>query len=325
MATLNMVDALNQALMEEMERDERVVVMGEDVGKNGGVFRVTVGLLERFGSDRVIDTPLAEAGIVGTAIGMAVYGLRPVAEIQFMGFIYYTLNQIITHAARLRNRTRGRFTVPMVVRTPYGTGIKALEHHSESTEALFTQIPGIKVVVPSTPKDAKGLLVSAIRDPDPVIFLEPTRIYRAIKEDVPKGLYTVPLGKARIVKEGDDVTVICWGAMVREVERAVEIAEREGIDMEIIDLRALSPLDIETIITSVTKTGRGVIIHEAPKTCGLGAEISALIQEKALLHLQAPVLRVTGFDITVPYPRAEDYYIPNPQRIMRGIREVMSF
>lgn len=322
MSELNMVEALNQALKEEMERDERMVVMGEDVGMDGGVFRVTVGLLERFGSNRVIDTPLAEAGIIGTAIGMAVYGLRPVVEIQFMGFIYYTLNQIINHAARLRNRTRGRFNVPMVVRTPYGGGIKALEHHSESTEALFTQIPGLKVVVPSTPKDAKGLLISAIRDPDPVIFLEPTRSYRAIREEVPPGPYTIPLGKARVVREGGDVTLICWGAMTRVVERAVE---ETGVDVEVIDLRTLLPLDIDTVITSVQKTGRVVVAHEAPKTCGFGAEIAALIQERALLHLQAPVIRVTGWDITVPLPKSEDYYIPSPERVLWGIKRVMEF
>lgn len=325
MAELNMVEALNQALKEEMERDEEIVVMGEDVGRDGGVFRVTLGLLERFGSNRVIDTPLAEAGIIGTAIGMAVYGVRPVVEIQFMGFIYYTLNQIICHAARIRNRTRGRFSVPMVVRTPYGGGIKALEHHSESTEALFTQIPGLKVVVPSTPRDAKGLLISAIRDPDPVIFLEPTRLYRAIREEVPAGPYTIPLGKARVVREGSDVTLICWGAMTRAVERAVDMAEEEGIGVEAIDLRTLIPLDIETVVTSVKKTGRVVIVHEAPKTCGFGGELSALINEKALLHLQAPVVRVTGWDITVPLPKSEDYYIPSPERVLWGIKRVMEF
>lgn len=325
MATLNMVGAINQTLQEEMERDQRVVVMGEDVGRNGGVFRVTAGLLDRFGPNRVIDTPLAEAAIIGTAIGMAVYGLRPVAEIQFMGFIYYTLNQIINNVARLRNRSRGRFTVPLVIRAPYGAGVKALEHHSESTEALFTQIPGIKVVVPSTPSDAKGLLISSISDPDPVVFLEPTRIYRAIKEEVQEGPYTVPLGKAKVVRSADDVTIICWGAMVRIIEKAGDDAEKEGIGVEIIDLRTLSPLDIDTIVISVKKTGRAIVVHEAPKTCGLGAEIVALINEKALFHLQAPVVRITGFDIAVPYPKAEDYYIPNPERVIKGIRKVMSF
>ncbi|MEK6589880.1 MAG: alpha-ketoacid dehydrogenase subunit beta [Nitrospinota bacterium] len=325
MAEMNMVDALNHALKEEMEKDDRVVIMGEDVGRDGGVFRVTVGLLDKFGSDRVIDTPLSESGIIGSAIGMAVYGLRPVAEIQFMGFIYYTMNHMINHAARIRNRSRGRFTVPMVIRTPYGAGIRAPEHHSESTEALFTHIPGIKVVVPSTPKEAKGLLISSIRDPDPVVFLEPTKLYRAIREEVPQGEYTVPLGKARIVRTGTNVTLICWGAMVRVAESAADEAEEEGISVEVIDMRTLLPLDIDAIITSVKKTGRVVVVHEAPKTCGLGGEITALIQEKALLHLQAPVARVTGFDITVPLPKSEDYYVPSPRRVFLGIRKVMTF
>ena len=325
MAVHNMIEAVNLALKEEMKRDDRVVVIGEDVGVNGGVFRATVGLLEEFGDNRVIDTPLSENGIVAGALGMAVNGLRPVAEIQFMGFIYYILNHIICHAARLRNRTRGKLTAPLVIRAPYGAGIRAPEHHSESTEALFTQIPGIKVVVPSTPKDTKGLLTSAIRDPDPVIFLEPKRIYRAIKEDIPDEEYTIPIGKARIVKKGKDITVICWGAMVRVVETVLEEAEKENIDIEIIDLRTLSPLDKDTIITSVEKTGRASVVHEAPKTCGLGAEIVALINEKALLSLNAPVLRVTGQDITVPLAKGEDYYIPSVVRILQGLKKTMNF
>lgn len=325
MAVLNIVEAVNHALKEEMRRDSSIVVLGEDVGVNGGVFRATLGLLEEFGEERVIDTPLSENGIIGSAIGMAVNGLKPVAEIQFMGFIYYILNHIICHAARLRNRTRGGLTVPIVVRAPYGAGIRAPEHHSESTEALFTQIPGIKVVVPSTPNDAKGLLISAIRDPDPTIFLEPKRIYRAIKEEIQEDEYTIPLGKARMVKEGKDITVICWGAMVREVENVSEEAEKEGIDLEIIDLRTLSPLDKDTILKSVEKTGRALVVHEAPKTCGLGAEISALINEKALLSLSAPVLRITGQDITVPLAKGEDYYIPSIARILQGLRKVMNF
>jgi len=325
LAVQNIIESVNLALKEEMKRDKSVIVLGEDVGVNGGVFRATVGLLEEFGEDRVIDTPLSENGIIAGAIGMAVNGLRPVAEIQFMGFIYYILNQIICHGARLRNRTRGRLTVPMVLRAPYGAGIRAPEHHSESTEALFTQIPGIKVVVPSTPKDTKGLLTSAIRDPDPVIFLEPKRIYRAIKEDVPDEEYIIPLGKARMVKEGKDITVICWGAMVRIVETVAEEAETENIDIEIIDLRTLSPLDKDTIIASVEKTGRAMVVHEAPKTCGLGAEITALINEKALLNLNAPVLRVTGQDITVPLARGEDYYIPSTTRILQGLKKTINF
>lgn len=325
MAVHNIIESVNLALKEEMKRDDRVIVLGEDVGVNGGVFRATVGLLEEFGDNRVIDTPLSENGIVAGALGMAVNGLRPVAEIQFMGFVYYILNHIICHAARLRNRTRGRITAPLVIRVPYGAGIRAPEHHSESTEALFTQIPGIKVVVPSTPKDTKGLLTSAIRDPDTVIFLEPKRIYRAIKEDIPEEEYTIPLGKARMVKEGKDITVICWGAMVRVVETVSEEAEKENIDIEIIDLRTLSPLDKDTIITSVEKTGRALVVHEAPKTCGLGAEIVALINEKALLSLNAPVLRVTGQDIAVPLAKGEDYYIPSVDRILQGLKKIINF
>jgi pyruvate dehydrogenase E1 component beta subunit len=325
MAILNIVEAVNEALKEEMRRDKTVLVMGEDVARNGGVFRATVDLLDEFGEERVIDTPLSENGIMGTAIGLAVNGLRPVVEIQFMGFIFYTLNQLICHAARLRNRSRGRFTVPLVLRAPYGAGIGAPEHHSESTEALFTQIPGIKVVVPSSPIDTKGLLKSAIRDPDPVVFLEPKKIYRAVKEEVPEEDYTIPIGKAKVVKEGKDVTIICWGAMVRVAEEVSVAAEKEKVDVEIIDLRTLYPMDKGAIISSVKKTGRAVIVHEAPKTGGLGAEISAVINEEGLLHLKAPVQRITGQDITVPMPQAEKYYIPSVARVMRGIRKVMSF
>ncbi len=325
MAKLNMVEAINLALREEMERDSRVVVLGEDVGKEGGVFRVTDGLQERFGVDRVVDTPLAESGIVGTAFGLAVYGLLPIAEIQFEGFLYPCFDQINNHISRIRNRSRGRFTCPMVIRTPYGGGIHAPEHHSDSPEAILAHIPGIKVVIPSTPYEAKGLLLSAIRDPDPVIFMEPKRIYRAIREEVPEGDYTIPLGKARLVQEGKDVTVIAWGAMVREVLNAAEQLKGDKIELEIIDLRTISPIDIDTIITSIRKTGRGVIVHEAPKTCGLGAEIIALVNEKALLSLQAPVERVTGFDIPVPLLKTEHYYLPNPKRIVMAVKKVMSF
>jgi len=325
MAKLNMVEAINLALREEMERDSRVVVLGEDVGKEGGVFRVTDGLQERFGVDRVVDTPLAESGIVGTAFGLAVYGLLPIAEIQFEGFLYPCFDQINNHISRIRNRSRGRFTCPMVIRTPYGGGIHAPEHHSDSPEAILAHIPGIKVVIPSTPYEAKGLLLSAIRDPDPVIFMEPKRIYRAIREEVPEGDYSIPLGKARLVQEGKDVTVIAWGAMVREVLNASEQLKGDKIELEIIDLRTISPIDIDTIITSIRKTGRGVIVHEAPKTCGLGAEIIALINEKALLSLQAPIERVTGFDIPVPLLKTEHYYLPNPKRVVMAVKKVMSF
>lgn len=325
MAKLNMVDAINLALREEMKKDDRVVVMGEDVGINGGVFRVTQGLIDEFGGDRVIDTPLSESGIVGTAIGMAAYGLRPVAEIQFMGFVYPAFDQVISHASRIRSRSRGQYHVPIVIRMPYGGGIKALEHHSESTEALFAHIPGIKVVIPSTPYDAKGLLISSIRDPDPVIFLEPKRVYRAIKEKVPEKEYTIPLGKAKVVQEGDDVTLIAWGAMVRVAKEAAEKVGEKGIGVEVIDLRTISPLDEGAIVESIKRTGRGVVVHEAPKTCGIGAEIVALINEKALLHLEAPIERVTGFDIIPPLPKAEDYYYPDINRVEKGIQKVMNF
>ena len=325
MAKLNMVEAINLALREEMERTNRVVILGEDVGKEGGVFRVTDGLQAKFSTDRVIDTPLAEAGIVGVALGMAVNGLIPIAEIQFEGFLYPCLDQINSHIARIRNRSRGRFTCPLVIRTPYGGGIHAPEHHSESPEAILAHMPGIKVVIPSTPYEAKGLLLSCIRDPDPVIFMEPKRIYRAIREEVPEGDYTIPLGKARMVQEGKDVTVIAWGAMVREVLSAGEQVKTDKIDMEIIDLRTISPLDVEAIVSSARKTGRCVIVHEAPRTCGLGAEIIALINEKAFLSLQAPIERVTGFDIPVPLPKSEHYYLPNPKRIAMAVKKVVNF
>jgi len=321
----NMVEAINRGLMEEMERDSSVMVLGEDVGREGGVFRVTDGLQSRFGADRVVDTPLAESGIVGVALGLAVKGLRPVAELQFMGFLPPALDQLISHISRIRNRSRGRYTCPMVIRMPYGGGIHAPEHHSESIEAMLAHIPGVKVVIPSTPHDAKGLIVSAIRDPDPVVFCEPKRIYRAIKEEVSDEEYTVPIGKAQVVREGDDLTVISWGAMVREALQAAEKIKEEGVNAEIIDLRTISPLDDETIVASVKRTGRVVIVHEAVKTCGLGAEIIARINEKVLLSLEAPVERVTGFDTVFPLYKLEHYYLPDPERILRGMRKVMAF
>jgi pyruvate dehydrogenase E1 component beta subunit len=319
---MNMVQAINAALAGEMERDPSVVILGEDVGVDGGVFRVTDGLLDRFGEQRVMDTPLAEAGIAGVAIGMAFNGLRPVAEIQFMGFSYLTLNQMINHAARMRNRTRGRITVPMVLRMPYGAGVKALEHHSESTEALYAQIPGLKVVVPSTPLEAKGLLTSSIRDPDPVIFLEPTRSYRMLKEEVPDGEYLVPLGKARTVQEGDDVTVVGWGAMIPLIQRAV--AEIQA-SVEIIDLRTISPMDSDAVVDSVRRTGRAVVVHEAPRSFGPGAEIASRIYEGAILQLEAPVERVAAPDITVPLPKGEDHYYVNERMIKDGIERTLRF
>ena len=318
---VNMVTALNMALMQEMKRDKNVVVIGEDVGRDGGVFRVTEGLLEKF-PGRVIDTPLAELAIVGVGIGMAVYGLRPVAEVQFDGFVHPAMDQIVNHMARLRNRTRGRYTVPMVLRFPYGGGIKALEHHSDSPETFFVHTPGLMVVIPSGPYDAKGLLASAIRSPDPVIFMEPKRIYRAVKEEVPEEDYTVPIGEAKIVREGADITLIAYGSMARECVKAAEASKHS---VEIVDLRTLSPLDFDTVEKSVRKTGRAVIVHEAARTLGMGAEISALISEKLLLSLKAPVKRVTGFDIIMPLPQMEDYYLPNVERINRAVNECMEF
>ncbi|MBI1973124.1 alpha-ketoacid dehydrogenase subunit beta [Candidatus Woesearchaeota archaeon] len=324
MPTLNIVEAINLALHQEMARDKRVIVLGEDVGHEGGVFRVTTGLQKKFGEKRVMDTPLAESGIVGTSFGMAVYGLRPVAEIQFDGFVYPAFDQIISHVARIRNRSRGRFTCPLVIRAPFCGGIRALEHHSESMEALYAHIPGMKVVIPATPYDAKGLLISAIRDPDPVIFFEPKRLYRAIKEDVPEKEYTIPIGKAKIVQEGNDITLIAWGAMVRECQRAAEQMQNKA-SCEIIDLRTMSPMDTETIVTSVQKTGHCVIVHEAPRSGGLGGEIIARINEKAILNLKAPIERVTGFDTTFPYYQNENNYLPNSSRIIQAIDKVMMF
>ena len=320
MPPFNMVQAINLALHEEMERDDRVVLLGEDVGRDGGVFRITDGLLERFGSERLIDTPLSESAIVGAAIGMAAYGLRPVAEIQFLGFLYAAFDQLFTHAARLRSRSRSRYGCPLVVRTPYGGGIKAPELHEESTEAFFCHMPGIKVVVPSGPYNAKGLLTAAIRDPDPVLFLEPTRLYRLIREEVPAGDYTVPLGKAQVAREGEGVTVIAWGSMLERVMKGVE-----GYDAEVIDLLTLNPFDLETVLASVRKTGRAVIVHEGVKSCGFGAEIAATIAEEAILHLRGPILRVTAPDVTVPLAKLLDYYLPSVERIRGALDEVLQY
>ena len=322
---LTLVQAVRDGLYGEMERDDSVLVMGEDVGKNGGVFRATQGLYDEFGDERVVDTPLAEAGIVGTAVGMAAYGMRPVPEIQFMGFIYPAFDQIISHAARLRTRSRGRYTCPMVVRAPYGGGIRAPEHHSESKEAFFVHEPGLKVVIPSTPYDTKGLLASAIRDPDPVVFLEPKLVYRAFREEVPDETYTVPLGEAAVRREGADVSVYTWGAMTRPTMEAAEDLAEEGIDCEVVDLRTLSPMDTDTILESFRKTGRAVVVHEAPKTGGLAGEITATIQGEALLYQEAPVKRVTGFDVPFPLYALEDYYLPESARIADGIRETVEF
>lgn len=314
-----MVQAINLALKQEMERDKDVVLIGEDVGKDGGVFRISEGLMEKF-PNQVFDMPLAESGIAGVAVGMAVYGLKPVAEIQFMGFIYACVEQIFSHASRIRSRSRGRFTCPLVIRTPYGLGIKPPELHSESTEALFCHMPGIKVVVPSSPYNAKGLLISAIRDPDPVIFLEPTRLYRLIKEEVPENDYTVPLGKARVVQQGKDITILAWGSILHRVLESVE-----GFDAEVIDLMTLRPYDEETILSSVKKTGRVVIVHEATRNCGFGSELSAFIAEEAMLHLKAPIIRVTGLDAVIPMAKLEDYYAPSKEKIVKALKRVMEY
>jgi pyruvate dehydrogenase E1 component beta subunit len=322
---LTLVQAVRDGLYGEMERDDDVLVMGEDVGKNGGVFRATQGLYDEFGDDRVIDTPLAESGIIGTAVGMSAYGLRPVAEIQFLGFIYPGFDQIVSHAARLRTRSRGRYTCPMVIRAPYGGGIRAPEHHSESKETFFVHEPGLKVVIPSTPHDAKGLLASAVQDPDPVMFLEPKLIYRAFREEVPDDSYTVPLGEAAVRRDGSDVSVFTWGAMTRPTMEAAEDLAEEGIDAEVVDLRTLSPLDEATILESFKKTGRAAVVHEAPKTGGLAGEITSTIQEKALVYQEAPIERVTGFDTPFPLYAMEDYYLPEAARITDGIREAAEF
>jgi pyruvate dehydrogenase E1 component beta subunit len=323
--SLTLVQAVRDGLYTEMAQDDSVVVMGEDVGENGGVFRATQGLIDEFGADRVIDTPLAESGIAGTAIGMAAYGMRPVAEFQFMGFIYPAFDQIVSHAARLRTRSNGRFNCPAVFRAPYGGGIHAPEHHSESTEALFAHHPGLKVAIPSTPYDTKGMLISAIRDPDPVVFLEPKLIYRAFREDVPEDDYTVPLGEAAVRREGADVSVFTWGAMTRPTLEAAEDLAEEGIDAEVVDLRTVSPLDEETIQESFRKTGRAVVVHEAPRSGGLAAEITTTIQEDVLLYQEAPINRVTGFDIPFPLYAIEEYYLPEAARIKDGIKETVEY
>ena len=322
MANLTLVQAINLALIQEMEKDDRTIILGEDVGKNGGVFRVTEGLHKRFGGTRVIDSPLAESGIIGTSIGLAMNGIRPIPEIQFEGFLGPAYDQLTTHAARMRTRTRGRFPIPMTVRVPIGGGIHAPELHSDSPEAIYAHHPGIKVVMPASPYDAKGLLISAIRDDDPVIFFEPKRIYRAFREEVPEDEYTVPIGKARIVSEGDEITIVSWGASVIACANAIQNSNKS---IELIDLRTISPMDTQTIISSVKKTGRCIVVHEAPKNCGLGAEIASRIMEEAFLHLEAPIQRVTGFDTIMPYYKLELDYLPNESRIGKAIEEVASY
>lgn len=325
MAKLTMVEAINSALRHEMDKDPRVLILGEDVGKNGGVFRVTQGLFDIFGESRVMDTPLSESAITGVAIGMAVYGLRPIAEIQFEGFVYAAMEQLANHAGRIRTRSRGRYHCPLVVRLPYGGGIRAPEHHSDSNEAYFVHTPGLKVVVPSTPYEAKGLLIAAIRDPDPVIFMEPKKIYRSLKEEVPEDEYVIPLGEARIALEGTDITLITWGAMLQPTLQAAAMMEKNGTSAEVLDLRTLAPLDTDAMIHSVQKTHRALVVHEAPATCGVGAEIVARINEKALVHLEAPVERVTGFDTVMPLPKLEKYYLPNAERVVDAVNRIINF
>jgi len=320
----NLVQAINHALDFEMARDDRVIVLGEDVGLNGGVFRVTEGLQARYGPDRCADTPLAESGIVGSAIGLAMAGMRPVAEIQFEGFLGPAYDQLVNHAARYRTRSRGAITIPMTVRVPVGGGIHAPELHSDSPEAIYAHHPGLKVVMPSTPYDAKGLLLAAIRDPDPVIYFEPKRVYRSFKEEVPDDDYEVPIGEAKILSEGEDVTVITWGQPVFQCLAAMDELP-EDVSVELIDLRTIYPIDVEAIAESVEKTGRAVVVHEAPLTAGLGAEISSLIQERCFLHLEAPVQRVTGFDTVMPYYKLELEYLPEKPRILEGIQQCVAY
>jgi pyruvate dehydrogenase E1 component beta subunit len=321
---MTMIEALNLGLSQELERDERVVIFGEDIGPNGGVFRVTEGLQKKFGERRVFDTPLAESGIIGTAVGMAVYGLRPVAEIQFAGFLYVSMNQLVTQAARMRFRSAGVCTCPLVVRAPYGGGVRTPELHSDSLEGVFMQTPGLKVVIPSNPYDAKGLLASAVADPDPVLFLENIKLYRSFRQETPQEHYAIPLGKAKIVQEGTNVSIFAYGAMVPvAVEAAKKAQQEQGISAEVIDLRTVWPLDEEAIVASVEKTGRAVIVHEAPRAGGVSAEIVSIINERCLYSLLKPIERVTGYDTPYPVPEQEDYYLPTPPKVLDAIKRVM--
>jgi pyruvate dehydrogenase E1 component beta subunit len=326
MPRMNMVQAINLALHQEMERDPSVIVMGEDVGKDEGVFRVTAGLLDAFGDQRVLDTPLAESGILGTAIGMAIAGVRPVTEMQFSGFSYLAIPQLEGNASRYRSRTQGQRTIPLVIRMPYGGGVRALEHHSESREATFAHLPGVKVVIPSGPRNARALMAAAIRDPDPVVFMEPKRSYRAFKEEVPETEEIIPIGQAAVVQEGTDLTVIAWGAMLRTaIEATRQIQEARGVSVELIDLQTISPLDVRTIAASVKKTGRCVVVQEAPRNLGLASEIIAQINDRVLLWLEAPVARVTGYDVVTPYFARELGYMPTPERVVASMLETLDF
>ncbi|MEA1875727.1 MAG: alpha-ketoacid dehydrogenase subunit beta [Bacteroidota bacterium] len=325
MKIMNMVTAINQAIDIKLGDDPDVVVYGEDVGVEGGVFRITEGLQKKHGAKRVFDTPLAESAIAGTAVGMAAAGLRPVIEMQFSGFSYPALNQIISHVSRMRNRTRGKYTTPMVIRMPYGGGINALEHHSESLEAMYGHIPGLKVVIPSTPGDAKGLLISAIESDDPVIFMEPKRIYRAIKQEVSEEKYSIPLGKAKVLSAGTDVTVVAYGALIREVQRAMIKTKAAGISVELIDLRSIYPIDKTTLTKSIKKTGRLVVVAEGHTSFGVGAEIMAIANEEAFIYLEAPPKRVTGFDTIIPLPKGEHHYLISPDKIFYEIEKTVKF
>jgi len=323
MAEVNLAQALNGALDAALASDDRVVLLGEDIGRTGGVFRITDGLRDKHGPNRVFDTPVAESGIVGAAFGMAIAGMRPVAEIQFLGFSYPAYDQIINHVARIRNRTNHRFSAPMVIRIPFGGGIGAAEHHSESTEAIYAHIPGIKVVVPSTPRDARGLLLAAIEDPDPVVFLEPIRLYRAVKEEIPEIYYKVEIGPVRVERSGTDITLISWGAMMKETRAAASTLESDGVSVEVIDVRTLSPLDRAGVTSSVEKTGRAVVVHEAPLTGGFGGEIAATISEACFYSLLAPVQRVTGWDTVFPLKRSENHYLPSVDRVVAAARKTL--
>lgn len=325
MKVVNMVQAIGDALGSALEKYEDVLVYGEDVGYEGGVFRITEGLQEKFTDKRVFDTPLAESAIIGTAVGLCANGFRPVVEIQFSGFVYPGFNQIISHVARFRNRTRGRYPMPMVIRMPYGGGINALEHHSESMEALFAHIPGIQVVIPSTPHDAKGLLLASIESNDPVIFMEPKRLYRAVKQEVPEEYFSIPLETARVLTPGTDVTVIAYGAMVRQVQKAIVSAKKRGYSVELIDLRSIYPIDRQTVADSVKKTGRCLIVHEGPSTCGIGSELISTVVEEAFLYLEAPPSRLSGFDTVVPLQQGEHYYQHEPERILYEIEKLLEF
>ena len=325
MKVMNIVQAVNNAMEIMLKEDPNVVVFGEDVGVEGGVFRVTENLQQQFGKERVFDSPLAESGIVGTGLGMAIAGLRPVVEMQFSGFVYPAFNQIISHVARYHNRTRGKYKVPMVIRMPYGGGINALEHHSESMEALFGHIPGLKVVIPSTPHDAKGLLIEAIQTDDPVIYMEPKRIYRAIKQEVSEDKYNIPIGKARVVQKGDHITIIGYGAMIREIQKASALAKQKGISVEIIDLRSIYPIDRETVADSIRKTGRVIVVTEGPQSFGVSSEIMAIANEEAFLSLEAPPTRVAGFDTIIPLPQGEKFYMQTPEKIMYNIEKIVNY